>query len=74
MKRMGLILGATVSLALLSACASNDYYSGRYGYSGQDGYGYGQFYGGNYPTYQYDRGRHDRDYRSYSGRRYYERR
>jgi|SwirhirootsSR3_FD_contig_31_23369381_length_233_multi_2_in_0_out_0_1 hypothetical protein len=53
MKRLALILSASTSLFLLSACASDGYYGGDY--YGRGDYGYGSFYGGSTPTYRYDR-------------------
>ena len=71
MKRLALILSASTSLFLLSACASDGYYGGDY--YGRGSYGYGSFYGGTSPTYRYDGYRNYYGNRPYSDRRYYRR-
>lgn len=77
MKRIGMALGAVVTLIALSGCVVDDgYYGAGYGYNGGYGYnrgygyngsygnGYGQSYGrGNGGNYRgYDRDRNRDDY------------
>jgi len=71
MKRLAIILSASASLFLLSACASDGYYGGSY--YGRGDYGYGSVYGGTSPAYRYDGYRNYYGNRPYYDRRYYRR-